>query len=106
MTGYIYKITRNSDGMVYVGQTIRKKVEYRWSQHCNKPTNSKIHDSLRSYGREAHTFEVIEKLDVDCSKEDFANILVELENHYIHMFNSIEHGFNKTKASKSIRYKH
>ena len=60
--GAIYKITSPS-GKMYIGQTT-KKVHERMTQHksirANRDSKSAINDSIRKYGFEAHSIEVIE----------------------------------------------
>lgn len=65
--GYIYKITNNINGKVYIGQTI-KTVEKRFRQHINnsnKPYFSQIilYKAMNKYGIENFSVEKIEEID-------------------------------------------
>jgi len=52
----IYKIT-NPDYHVYIGQSL--DIKRRISQHENNCTNEKLKESIKKYGFEKHTVEVI-----------------------------------------------
>lgn len=71
----IYKITSPS-GKIYIGQSIN--VEKRWGKYQKYlesiKNQTKLYNSLKKYGPENHTFEVIE----ECSE----NILLEKETYW------------------------
>jgi len=87
----IYKIT-NPNGKIYIGQSI--DIERRWKEYkklyCNQ--SIKIFNSLKKYGWENHTFEILE----ECSLKQ----LNKKEESYILLFNSHVVGLNIKLASK------
>ena len=56
----IYKIT-NPEGKIYIGQSIN--IEKRWKGYKNFHCKGqhKLYNSLKKYGPENHTFEIIEE---------------------------------------------
>lgn len=96
--GYIYKITNQLNGKIYIGQTIRKP-EYRWYEHINNAYNSNRRDkmaitqAIAKYGEENFQFEVIEECD--------NNQLNEREQYYIHYYHSLQDGYNSTPGGDS-----
>lgn len=79
----IYKITNQTNGKIYIGQSIN--IQERWKSHiynCNKEDyygyNYPLYQAFRKYGLENFKFEVIE----ECSKEQ----LNEKEYFYIDYF--------------------
>ena len=80
--GVIYKIT-NPSGRVYVGKTKRLKTriwEYRWR---SKKRKSIIHDSIKGYGWENHTLEVIEEVADELLNEREIFWIKELNTFYL-----------------------
>lgn len=71
-TGYIYKITSPS-GKIYVGST--KDLHKRLGQYrrCSCKKQNKIYRSIKKYGWEKHTIEVLEepKLEEMLSRESY-----------------------------------
>ena len=55
--GWIYMIRNKVNGKCYIGQTRRKKVEFRWSQHKNRPGIMK--SAFDKHGVENFEFSVI-----------------------------------------------
>jgi group I intron endonuclease len=92
----IYKIISPSGG-IYIGQSndiIRRKWEYASIKCYDQP---RLYNSLKKYGWNKHTFEIIHK----CSELK----LNELEKHYIkeyETFNS-EHGMNLTEGGDHFK---
>lgn len=82
---YIYKITNNINGQVYIGQSIHPEV--RWAEH-RKNKHSKIGKAIQKDGFENFSFQIIE----------FAGNYTERENYWIDFYNSIEMGYNASKA--------
>ena len=79
MTG-IYKIT-NPKGNIYIGQSLH--IEKRWERYsyCEYMyENNKLYNSLRCYGYDSHSFEVIEECD--------ENMLDEREIYWIEFYKS------------------
>jgi group I intron endonuclease len=60
----IYKIT-NPKGRVYIGQST--DIDYRkgWYRRTQAYSQPKLHNSIKKYGWENHTFEVIEECSVE-----------------------------------------
>ncbi len=60
---YIYKITNTSDNKIYIGQTIQQNPKMRWYSHlaeARNGTRSHLYNSIRKYGVEIFTWEVID----------------------------------------------
>jgi hypothetical protein len=88
---YIYSISDKNGKCLYVGQTTQEKVETRWKQH-RRQISKGVHKikQLNSYNIEDLQFEVLMKVDTDCSL-----ILSTLENFY----NSLLHPLNRCIAT-------
>ena len=98
----IYKITRKSDGKIYIGQS--ECITKRIIQHINniRETNSdKIDGAIQSEGWENFTYEVELALP-ELNTEQ----LWLAESTYINKYNSYETGFNKTKGNHIGKYDH
>lgn len=92
MRGFIYKITNNVNGKVYIGQTIQT-VKERFYQHCatkcsDSVLNMAIHRAIKKYGKSNFTIEVIEEVDKDS--------LNDREKFWIEYYNSYNNGYNST----------
>lgn len=92
MRGFIYKITNNVNGKVYIGQTIQT-IKERFYQHCatkcsDSVLNMAIHRAIKKYGKSNFTIEVIEEVD-----KDFLN---DREKFWIEYYNSYNNGYNST----------
>ena len=86
MRGFIYKITNNVNGKVYIGQTIQT-IKERFYQHCatkcsDSVLNMAIHKAIKKYGKSNFTIEVIEEVDKD-SLNDREKFWIEYYNSYI-----------------------
>lgn len=97
--GYIYKITNNINGKVYIGQTI-KTVEKRFRQHINnsnKPYFSQIilYKAMNKYGIENFSVEKIEEID--------NSLLDEREKYWIAYYNSYLDGYNSTLGGRATQ---
>jgi group I intron endonuclease len=81
----IYKIT-NPKGKVYIGQSVNvlNREKYYKSLRCKNQT--KIYNSLKKYGADAHVFEIICYCDV--------SQLNDLERYYQELYNVIDSGLN------------
>lgn len=78
----IYKIT-NPKGKIYVGQS--KNIDIRWNRHYKKlhcKEQFKLYNSLKKYGVENHTFEILEECKVELlnEKELFWGIFYDVLN--------------------------
>lgn len=99
----IYKIINNINGKIYIGQSInisKRIYEHKYKAFCKEDIsyNSAIHSSLRKYGIENFTFEIIE----ECLIEE----LDEKEKYYIEYFNTISpNGYNILEGGQKFRAK-
>ena len=91
MKGYIYKITSPS-GKIYIGQTndiIKRRNAYN-SNHCKR--QPKLYNSIKKYGWNNHTFEIIEEVSMEFNK-----FWLNLQEIYcIDFYNSFVNGLNCT----------
>ena len=96
MRGFIYKITNNVNGKVYIGQTIQT-IKERFYQHCatkcsDSVLNMAIHKAIKKYGKSNFTIEVIEEVD--------KNSLNDIEKFWIEYYNSYNNGYNSTRGGQ------
>jgi hypothetical protein len=104
--GFIYKITCNSTGKVYIGQTREYKhkngkaytygIQGRWNDHIStaKTSITAFAEAIRHYGREGFQLQELEKAPLD--------ELDALEAKWIEHFNSTApNGFNTTRHSQN-----
>lgn len=75
----IYKITSPS-GKVYVGQS--RGIEQRWRNHCSSKHCRHLHNSIKKYGKENHSFEIIHELPYDVEQI----VLNEYEALYMQLY--------------------
>jgi len=65
--GFIYEITCVPTGKRYVGQTSKKKVEYRWTDHVyyavKRNGKTKLANAIRKYGALAFRWRILECCD-------------------------------------------
>jgi group I intron endonuclease len=89
--GIIYKITNKKNSLVYVGCTIYS-LKKRFNEHLyrcfNTNNNSKLYNSIRKYGQENFTIELIEECDL--------NVIYEKEKNFIEFYDSYKNGLNST----------
>jgi group I intron endonuclease len=89
--GKIYKITNKENGLIYIGCTI-SSLKKRFSEHlyrCFKTDyKSKLYNSMKKYGQENFTIELIEECDL--------SIIYETEKKYIKQYDSYTNGLNST----------
>ena len=89
--GKIYKITNKENGLIYIGCTI-SSLKKRFSEHlyrCFKTDyKSKLYNSMKKYGQEIFTIELIEECDL--------SIIYETEKKYIKQYDSYTNGLNST----------
>jgi group I intron endonuclease len=89
--GKIYKITNKENGSIYIGCTINS-LEKRFGEHlsrCFSSTHkSKLYNSMKKYGQENFTIELIEECDL--------SVIYEIEKKYIGQYDSYNNGLNST----------
>lgn len=99
---YIYKITNNLNGKIYIGQTIQT-VEARFNDHCRnrKNKNSGIDAAIKKYGKENFSIETI------CEAKTLEE-LNKLEKYYIKFYNSTnsEIGYNLCEGGNNTKGYH
>lgn len=92
---FIYRIVNNINHKTYIGKT-ETSIEERWKKHVwdanNLKENSKIHSSIKKYGKENFSIEVIE----ECSSD----IINEREKYYIKKYNTVKDGYNISLGGK------
>ena len=89
--GKIYKITNKENGLIYIGCTINS-LKHRFNEHlyrCFKTDyKSKLYNSMKKYGQENFTIELIEECDL--------NVIYETEKKYVEQYDSYNNGLNST----------
>lgn len=103
---YIYKITNQINGKVYIGKTTEPSINERWKQHkseCHKERvkNRPFYKALNKYGPENFIIEEIEQCDVA--------ILEEREIYWIDIYRSYIgwddcNGYNATTGGDGKAY--
>lgn len=89
--GNIYKITNKINNKSYIGctiNTIKKRFEEHVYRCFNTDINTKLYNSIKKYGIENFTIELLETCDV--------NLIYSKEREYISKFNTYENGLNST----------
>ena len=98
---YIYKITNNINGKIYIGKT-NFTIEKRWKEHCNdfkKETLQKrpLYFAMKKYGIENFSVEEVEYLDTPLEAE-------EREKYWIEYYGSFKYGYNATRGGDGKTY--
>lgn len=98
---YIYKITNNINGKIYIGKT-NFTIEKRWKEHCSdykKETFEKrpLYSAMKKYGIENFSIEEIEQIETP----EFA---AEREKYWIEYFGSFKNGYNATIGGDGKTY--
>lgn len=91
---WIYKITNDINGKIYIGQSARN-VKERFQRHINDAISNRLQTHLcraiRKYGMEHFHYEII---DTASSQEE-----LNLKEHYwINYYNSVKIGYNETDS--------
>lgn len=83
----IYKITSPS-GKIYIGQSVNCYERFKCYKRYACKSQSKLYASLKKYGSENHTYEILE----ECSIDDLSS----KEKYYVDLFSSFntDHGLN------------
>ena len=95
---YIYKITNDVNGKIYIGKT-ESSIEKRFDQHCKdafRPRCEKrpLYAAMRKYGIEHFHIELVEETD---SPE-------EREIYWIEWYGSFKKGYNATMGGDGKKY--
>lgn len=74
LLGFIYKVTNDVNGKMYVGKTEDYPPENRWKEHLQdykrrKNEKRPFYDAIKRYGPEHFHFEVIEETEDVCERE-------------------------------------
>ncbi|KKN76958.1 hypothetical protein LCGC14_0364500 [marine sediment metagenome] len=92
----IYKVTNKINGKFYVGQTING-LAWRKNEHlksAQRSVNNHFHSALIKHGKENFNWEVL----CICYS---VNVLNEMEQHYIALYNSMNDGYNMTSGGEN-----
>lgn len=105
--GYIYKITNQVNGKMYIGKTEYLDPLKRWKRHLEDYKKQKIghrplYYAMRKYGIENFEFQVIDQTDN-------SDVLCELEQHYIKEYRTYinfedSNGYNATLGGDGKSY--
>ena len=88
--GYIYKITNTINGKAYIGISKHQPEKSRIRKHLSGKGNILIAQAVQKYGRDAFTYEILEK-------DIFNEFMSQLEQDYIKHFNTMApNGYNLT----------
>ena len=94
---YIYKITNNINGKIYIGQT-SKDLGKRFNEHMRSNSNCrKLKYAVKKYGKENFSIEELgganSQSELNC-----------LEKHYIALLNTRENGYNICSGGKFSKH--
>ena len=97
--GYIYEITNDVNGKMYVGKTERANPKSRWYEHLRdykleKYKHRPLYRAMNKYGREHFHFKIIEKTNNKEETYEREQYWINKLNTYIHFDNS--NGYNAT----------
>jgi hypothetical protein len=95
---YIYKITNQVNGKIYIGKT-EFSVEKRFAEHCKdafRERNEKrpLYAAMQKYGTQSFKCETIEETDMPVEREIF----------WIEFYRSFKYGYNATLGGDGKRY--
>lgn len=100
--GYIYKITNDVNGKIYIGMSESNNFEARWKEHLSnyktawKRTKRPLYEAMNKYGVENFTYEIIEETDTPMEREQY---WIKKLNTYIGFKNC--NGYNATLGGES-----
>ena len=95
---YIYQITNQINGKIYIGKTERT-IQERWREHCKDYLRERCYDrplyrAMRKYGLSNFTIELLEETDNPEEREIF----------WIEQKGSFKHGYNATMGGDGKKY--
>lgn len=87
---YIYKITNDINGKIYIGKTLLT-IEERFKQHCRDSQRESmnhrpLYSAMRKYGCNHFSVEIVEETDLP----------EERERYWIEYYGSFKNGYNAT----------
>ena len=84
-------------GKKYIGQTIKKDINYRIAEHFADCINYnyKFANALKKYGKDGFIWGVIEEYDI--------SLLNEMEIYWIHTYDTFNNGYNTTTGGNQGR---
>ena len=90
---YIYQITNDINGKIYVGKTVKNNIQERWKEHLKDYKKSRcekrpLYDAMNKYGPENFSIKELE----ECSLEE----LNDKEIYWIEKLDSFRYGYNAT----------
>lgn len=101
--GYIYKITNNINGKLYIGQTTTT-VEHRIGQHFSKQQEAYhgiLKYAINKYGKDNFSYEMLAKIECE-TRSKLCEELNNLEIKMIKKYNSITpNGYNISEGGNS-----
>lgn len=105
---YIYKITNQINGKLYIGLTTKDRPTDRYSQHrylarhpeqeSKMNQNSALHNAMRKYGIDNFTFEVIEEVPDDIDLNDREKYWINFYHTYVK--DPLCNGYNLTEGGE------
>ena len=98
---YIYQITNNINGKIYVGKTTKNNIQERWKEHLKdykKPRCEKrpLYDAMNKYDSENFSIKELE----ECSAEEASK----KEIYWIEKLSSFKYGYNATLGGDGKHY--
>ena len=103
---FIYKITNNVNGKLYIGKTSHSSIEERFKEHINDSHKSHcekrpLYEAMRKYGVENFTIELIEEIQTD--KEACIREIYWIEKLRTYIGYEDSNGYNATLGGDSRR---
>ena len=95
---YIYKITNNINGKVYIGKT-NKTIMKKFKKHCEDSLKYKERPLYRAFNKYG-----IKSFSVNEIEECNPNIVNEREKYWIEYYNSFKNGYNATLGGDGKSY--
>lgn len=98
---YIYQITNDINGKIYVGKTVKNNIQERWKEHLKDYKKSRcekrpLYDAMNKYGPENFSIKALE----ECSLEELNN----KEIYWIEKLGSFKYGYNATIGGDGKHY--